>query len=253
MPELAVFYALDGRSGFASVVFQQSFRASLIMNRNHPRLSWPRPRGKHQVACHSCDALHQVSRIQEGDDALCSVCGSVLFRNRPKSLARASSYLISAMVFIVLLHCFPIVSMEAAGKQTDLTLIGAVRALFHHGDVALGLLFAVFTVCSPLILTLGMGYVILPLTMGLRFPGAVVVNVWIYKVKDWAMLEVFLLGFIVSLLKLGHIAALHYGIGLWSLIALVVSLAAAMSAVDNHELWDRLELAEDGNLQDLAK
>lgn len=205
------------------------------------------------MACHSCDALHEVSRIKEGDDALCASCGTVLFRNRPQSLARAASYLISSVVFIVLLHCFPIVSMEAAGKHTDLTLIGAARALVHYGDVTLALLFAVFTVIAPLVLIFGMSYVILPLSLGRRLPWAMQVNLWLYRVKEWAMLEVFLLGFIVSLLKLGHIATLHYGIGLWSLVALVVSLAAATSAVDPHELWDRLELAEKVENQDLAK
>jgi len=57
------------------------------------------------------------------------------------------------------------------------------------------------------------------------------------------MLEVFLLGFLVSLLKLGHVADLHFGIGLWALVALVLCIAGTMGGIDRRELWDRLELA----------
>lgn len=57
------------------------------------------------------------------------------------------------------------------------------------------------------------------------------------------MLEVFLLGMIVSLMKLGHVAEVHFGIGLWALAGLVLCLAAALAGIDRRELWDRLEVA----------
>jgi len=69
-------------------------------------------------------------------------------------------------------------------------------------------------------------------------------NIWVQRAEPWAMLEVFLLGFIVSLLKLGHVAELHFGIGLWALIALVICMSAAIAGVDRRELWDRLELVQ---------
>jgi paraquat-inducible protein A len=57
------------------------------------------------------------------------------------------------------------------------------------------------------------------------------------------MLDVFLLGFIVSLLKLGSLAEITFGTGLWALAALVVCIAGAIGGIDRRELWDRLEVA----------
>jgi paraquat-inducible protein A len=150
----------------------------------------------------------------------------------------------AALIFIILLHSFPIISMEAVGNHTKLTLIESIKALILHKDYLLAGVVAVFTVISPVIFTLGLLYVILPLRFGVIFPGAKRLNVWVQMTQQWAMLEVFLLGFIVSLLKLGHIAELHFGVGLWSLVSVVVCLAASMSSIDRRELWDRLEIAQ---------
>lgn len=57
------------------------------------------------------------------------------------------------------------------------------------------------------------------------------------------MIEVFLLGVLVSLLKLGHLAELHFGVGFWAFAALMFCMAAAVAAIDKRELWDRLEVA----------
>ncbi len=213
------------------------------MNRYHPLLSWPRLPENNQVACHLCDTLHRLHHLKEGQQAICSNCGSVLAQNRRHSLARTLSFSMAAVIFIVLLHSFPIVTMELLGNKTELTLIAAIQALISLHDYSLASLIAIFTVIAPSFFTFGLIYVIWPLRFGRSLPGAFTLNIWIQRMQQWSMLEVFLLGFIVSLLKLGHIAEIHFGVGLWSLIFLVICLAASMSSIDNKELWDRLELS----------
>jgi paraquat-inducible protein A len=58
------------------------------------------------------------------------------------------------------------------------------------------------------------------------------------------MIEVFLLGVLVSLLKLGKVAELHFGFGFWAFAALMICMAAAVASIDKRELWDRLEVAQ---------
>jgi len=52
-----------------------------------------------------------------------------------------------------------------------------------------------------------------------------------------------LLGVLVSLMKLGKMADLYFGVGFWAFAALMVCMAAAVAAIDRNELWDRLEVA----------
>ncbi len=57
------------------------------------------------------------------------------------------------------------------------------------------------------------------------------------------MVEVFLLGVLVSLLKLAKVADVHFGVGFWAFGAVMVFMAAAVAGIDREELWDRLEVA----------
>ena len=58
------------------------------------------------------------------------------------------------------------------------------------------------------------------------------------------MIEVFLLGALVSLLKLGKLATLTLGTSFWAFIALIVCLTAALASIHPRELWARLEMPE---------
>lgn len=180
--------------------------------------------------------------LHEGEAALCGHCGEVLFMNRPRSLSRAVGFSSAALIFMVLTHSFPFLTMEAAGNQTRLGLLQSAHALLQDGAPLLALLTLVFTVIAPITLALGLLYLCGPLMSGRSLPGARLVARWIQLSEPWSMLEVFLLGFIVSLLKLGHVADIRFEVGLWALVAVVVCLTAAVAGIDRRELWDRLEL-----------
>ena len=180
--------------------------------------------------------------LHEGEAAICGHCGEVLYMNRPRSLARAVGFSAAALIFMVLTHCYPFLTMEAAGNRTELGLLESASALLEDGAPLLAFLTLLFTVIAPVVLGGGLLYVCAPLMSGRSLPGAATVARWIQHSEPWSMLEVFLLGFIVSLLKLGHVADIRFETGLWALVAVVICLTAAMAGIDRRELWDRLEL-----------
>jgi paraquat-inducible protein A len=55
------------------------------------------------------------------------------------------------------------------------------------------------------------------------------------------MIEVFMLGIIVSLVKLAHLASVIPGIGLWGFAALMLGSIAAAASYDPHDLWTRYD------------
>ena len=57
------------------------------------------------------------------------------------------------------------------------------------------------------------------------------------------MIEVFLLGVLVSLLKLGDIATVRLGISFWAFAALILCVVASLWAINRHQLWNELEEA----------
>jgi paraquat-inducible protein A len=167
----------------------------------------------------------------------------MLYQNRPASLARASAFSLAALVLMVPVHVFPFLTMEVASLMQRLTLAGSASALMREGAPVLGVAVVLFTMVAPLMLAGGMVYVCLPLMFGRAAPGAERVVWWMYLSEPWNMVEVFLLGVVVSLLKIAKISEVSFGMGFWAFAGVMVFTAAAAAGIDREELWDRLEVA----------
>lgn len=206
---------------------------------------WPKPRGgPHYAACHFCDTLHLERPPKEGMAARCVRCHAVLYQNRPASLARASALSLASLLLMVIVYWFPFLTLEYNGILTRLNPAQAAWALYEQGDWPVGLGIGLFTVLVPLFMAGGLLYVCGPLMAGYAAPGARTIAKWMHRAEPWNMIEVFLLGVLVSLLKLWHMAHLEFGSGFWAFAALMLCMAGALAAIDRNELWDRLEVAK---------
>ena len=191
-------------------------------------LSWPKPPGERYAACEFCDTLHEAGTLEEGAAARCIRCGTVLYQNRVASLTRASACSLAALILMALAHVFPFLTMDAATLRKSLTLLGAAVALIDEGTPILGITIVLFTIVAPFVLAGGMLYVSLPLMFGRLLPGSFTIAKWMHLSEPWNMVEVFLLGVLVSLLKLAQVADVTFGIGFWAFAGLMLCMAFAV-------------------------
>ena len=206
---------------------------------------WPKPRGgPHYAICHFCDTVHTEGPLPEGVAARCVRCDGVLYQNRPSSLVRATALSATALLLMALVYMFPFLTLEYNGIRTQLNPVDAARALIDQDSAIVGWGVALFTVIAPLMMAGGLLYVCGPLMVGYAAPGARTVAKWMHRTEPWNMIEVFLLGVLVSLLKLAKMADLQFGLGFWAFAILMICMAGAMAGIDRNELWDRLEVAK---------
>ena len=81
------------------------------------------------------------------------------------------------------------------------------------------------TILAPFLQLAATLYVMLPLKFGARAPAAKLVFRLLHRVQMWSMMEVFLIGILVALVKLGDMAEIIPGLALWSFAVLIVVLA----------------------------
>ncbi|MDA7877163.1 paraquat-inducible protein A [Akkermansiaceae bacterium] len=213
------------------------------MNLLH-RQTWPRLRDEgHEVACHFCDSLHKVELIEEGQSASCLTCGSLLYRNRPQSLERAIAFGLSGIIFFFGMLFLPFITMDAQGNSMTVNAGETVLRLWLEGGEFISLAVFVFIFLLPLTILVSLLYLCIPLSNGRALPGMELAARIFQTVQPWVMVEVFFLGTMVSLLKLMKLADVTMGLGFWSMIALMLSIAASVGGIDRIELWDRIEVA----------
>ena len=193
------------------------------------------------IACHECDLLCRDTPVAPGSKACCRRCGAVLYRRIPDSLDRTLACLLGAAMLMIVANAFPIVGLEAQGNRTTTTLFGSVRTLYDQDMRSVAALVFVTTILMPALDVGAMLYMLLPLRLGWVPKGLPAMFRLIHTVRPWGMVEVFMLGTLVSLAKLTHLAHVVPGVALWSFGLLMVLVAAAAASFDPHELWVRAE------------
>jgi len=161
-------------------------------------------------------------------------------RRARDSVDRTLAFAVAGLLLFVVANWFPFLAMKMRGLMTETTLATGVSSLYEHGRPLVASLVLLTTILAPLLHLSAVLYVLLPLKFGIRMPGSVHCFRWLHRIQGWSMMEVFMLGVLVSLVKLAGMAQIVPGIALWAFVALIPVMAAATSSLDAQLVWDRI-------------
>lgn len=198
------------------------------------------------LACHECDLL-QAAPANSVQGVSCCRCGSQLLPGPAYRPSTSLALVLAGLLVFVLANAFPVVGLEANGVKTATTLLGTAWQLSQQQMEPVALLVLLTGVVTPGLELLCLLYLLLPLSLGHAPRGFARVMRLVHVLHPWGMVEVFLLGVLVSLVKLAHMAEVHPGIGLWSFFALIVLLAGNASRFDPGMLWERYQTCREHN------
>ena len=195
------------------------------------------------LACPECDFLQHDLPSPRPRKALCARCGALLYQRRDGGPERTLALSLAALVLLALANAFPILTLQLQDERTTATLAGAAAALWAQDMPLVALLVLFMAVIMPLAELAALLYLLAPLARGIRAPGFAAVFRLLQFASRWGAVEVFVLGALVSLVKLGHVADVEPGVALASYGALMLVMAAIEASFDPHELWARVSPA----------
>ncbi len=193
------------------------------------------------MACHECDLIHRIKPLPRKGVANCSRCGSVLYRDKPNSIERTLALSLAGLVLFALANSFPFLALKTDTQLHQTNLITGIKVLFDQGMQPLAILVFITTILAPAAQLLGMLYLLLPLRHRRVPPYFAPAFRFVRGLQPWSMMEVFMLGILVSIVKLAKMAGIVPGVAIFSFFGLIVVLAAATVSLDPHELWHRWE------------
>jgi paraquat-inducible protein A len=200
------------------------------------------PAATRVLACPECDALLSAPR-QIAATFHCPRCHCTVIRRVSGCLDRALAFYLAAGVFFILANAFPIVRIEASGITLEATLAGAAWALGAEHMPLVGLIVAFTTILVPA-LELASTTAMLTLAEWPRSPAALRFLFRVsQRLRPWNMVEIFMLGTLVSIVKLEGLASVLPGAGLWCIAAFMLTHAAASHAFDARVFWNEIKVA----------
>jgi paraquat-inducible protein A len=197
----------------------------------------------HQIACHECDLIHNIPPMPTRAAARCVRCGSVLFRGKPDSINRTLAWTIAGLVLYVVAVTFPFLAMKSGAIIRETGLLSGIQQLYEQGIIPLTALVLLTCVLVPLLQMLALLYIFIPLKLNMQLPFAIPVFRLFQHVKPWSMMEIYMLGILVAIVKLAKMATIIPGLAVLAFGLLIFVLTFAISAVDTHMVWERLEKA----------
>jgi len=191
------------------------------------------------VCCKICSLVQRQGALTPGTLAECARCGARLGEHRPNSLSRTAAFTLAALALYVPANIFPILRMDLYGVHSENTVWEGCKTLFQRGEVLVAIVVFLASMVIPFLKLLGLFFLVVTARLGSR--GRRPTRTWIYRAIDlvgpWAMLDVFLLAILVSLVKLGELATVMPGPGLFAFSAVVVLTILASSSFDPRLIW----------------
>jgi len=199
------------------------------------------------IACHECDFLHSIKPIPSGGKALCIRCGAFLYKNIPNSIERALALNLAALMLFIMANAFPFISLKLSGRIEENVLISGAIALYRLGMREVGVLVILTSFLFPLLTIGGMLYILLPLKFGHRPWKIAPAYRMVRALMPWSLLSVFMLGVLISIVKLLDLATIIPGISLYSFVGLMLVSAAANANLDASVIWPHMRPESAGN------
>jgi paraquat-inducible protein A len=181
------------------------------------------------IVCEGCDAVYQRQSLRRRQIARCARCGTELDRHAGEQGARVLPLTVASLILFAIANLFPIVEIQVKGLHSQTTLAGAVVVLSTEGMSPVALLVLATTILFPLLQLCILFYLLVPMARERRPAGFGILVRVLQTLRPWGMIEVFLLGVLVAIVKLSSLAQVVAGPALWAFMGLTVLLTAVLS------------------------
>ncbi|MGN6702081.1 MAG: paraquat-inducible protein A [Burkholderiaceae bacterium] len=200
--------------------------------------------GGGMIACRHCDLLQRAVELPANSSAYCVRCRARLYRGQRITLDLMLAYALAAFALFVVANLFPIALLSAQGFHSSTTLVGTVQALYGQDKPMVAAVVLLTTVAIPGLELLALLYMLLPLRLGVVPPGLPFMFRFLLAAHPWSMIEVFLLGILVTLVKLADLATVVPGLSLWAFVGLIGMFSAISASFSIRDFWCWVEAAD---------
>lgn len=187
------------------------------------------------LTCHQCGAVYCRPKLEPDQWAQCVRCNSVLETYAAFTPSAWLAIILTAFVSLIFANIYPVATLYLQGQGQAATFFDAVSVVWREGYQEVAVITFAAGFLLPVIHLCLLFMVLLPLSLG-RLP---FYFEWAIKMidhlKPWCMVPVFLVGILVSVVKLVGLATLVVGVGLFATACAAIFITS-FGRLDAHRL-----------------
>lgn len=202
------------------------------------------PNSRQLIACEECGLVVRIPDLRQGQKAQCPRCAHSLTKINVRPYQSAIAVSSACLIMLVLSISFPFMSFSVKGLSQEITLLHAARMLAEFQNVLLGSLLLATVIVLPSVYVGLILYLHLK-ALKVRNHGAsakqqhraTVLCRILFRIEPWLMVDVFLIGVLVSLIKIASLAEIGMGSSFWAFCIYTVLVVKCIAMVDRSWLW----------------
>lgn len=190
------------------------------------------------MLCPICDIQLSRPTIESKQHACCPRCASKLYKGNNLTPHKQLALSITGMLLLMVAYTQPLLEMDMYGIYGSASIIEGVLRLFHQQFYFVAILVALCAVIAPVLFLLLVFFISLSLVLNRSGEWLKLLLTWLSWSIHWSMLEVYLVGFLVSVFKLSSMADLSFGYGIIAFVLLILVNSTIISHLDLHCYWE---------------
>ncbi|MGF1683220.1 PqiA/YebS family transporter subunit [Photobacterium minamisatsumaniensis] len=195
------------------------------------------------VSCEECGLVVELPSLDDGEKASCPRCHHTLAKRVAQPFQRPLSYGVASLVMLVASVSFPFMSFSVQGISQEITLMHSAKMLSEYENSLLALLLLATVVVLPamylsvlLYLYVRAGRIVSGSNKQITGMEKRLCRAMI-RIEPWLMVDVFLIGVLVSLIKIAALADVGLGMSFWAFCIYTILVVKCVSMVDRTWLW----------------
>ncbi len=190
------------------------------------------------LICEHCDSVYRRPGLSRGEMARCVRCDAVLERREWLELDGLQAMALAGVILFLIANSWPVLSLGLGGQREATTLWGMAVFMWNDGYPIIASITVFTLLIVPFLRMGGIFWLLAWARRGRRAPGFVGLMVTLARIQPWAMVEVFVLGVLVAIVKSSAYYDVEAGTGVIAYGVLTI-LATVASSADLRGLWDQ--------------
>lgn len=188
--------------------------------------------------CSFC--AHQLKHVLSSSIA-CERCGH---KNKVKiSFSKKStfSYSLAALIFFITANFLPFMTLDLYGNNTTTTIWGGIKSLMQSGAWFVAIVVLCASLIIPVLKILGLIFLSSTAAEKVSPMKRTQLYLFIESIGRWSMLDIFLVGILVAVVKLGSWAQVSVEPGAFLFLLVVIFTMLASQKFDSRLIWENYE------------
>jgi paraquat-inducible protein A len=196
------------------------------------------------MLCHECHFPIELPLLTHKQAAVCPRCGLQLTVYHHHASQRIIALASTSLIFLLASLPFEFLSFSASGQYTSIDILDSLWVLVEKDYALLALIQGLAVLILPAIVLFSLLYLLIPLSLGLRPIKAEWVIKTLFNLLPWTMAEIFLIGVLVSLIKILSMADIGLGLSFYAYLLFTIFMTTTLLYVDKYQLNRLLKLEQ---------